>query len=173
MEQIPRYIKSKKNPQTIQYKHPLLKNILDVTYGCMVYQEQVLEIVRTLAGYSLGKADSMRRVISKKKADQMVIERKNFIYGSDDGDIPGCIKNGIDEQTAISIFDTTRYISVISSVNKIFGSITIWSLLTITLLDKVALPSKMHKMLRTSACFLIRPLQPYVTSRIFFNSGLY
>lgn len=105
MEQIPRYIKSKKNPQTIQYKHPLLKNILDVTYGCMVYQEQVLEIVRTLAGYSLGKADSMRRVISKKKADQMVIERKNFIYGSDDGDISGCIKNGIDEQTAISIFD--------------------------------------------------------------------
>ena len=105
MEQIPRYIKSKKNPQTIQYKHPLLKNILDVTYGCMVYQEQVLEIVRTLAGDSLGKADSMRRVISKKKADQMVIERKNFIYGSDDGDIPGCIKNGIDEQTAISIFD--------------------------------------------------------------------
>lgn len=105
MEQIPRYIKSKKNPKTIQYKHPLLKNILDVTYGCMVYQEQVLEIVRTLAGYSLGKADSMRRVISKKKADQMVIERKNFIYGSDDGDIPGCIKNGIDEQTAISIFD--------------------------------------------------------------------
>lgn len=71
----------------------------------MVYQEQVLEIVRTLAGYSLGKADSMRRVISKKKADQMLIERKNFIYGSDDGDIPGCIKNGIDEQTAISIFD--------------------------------------------------------------------
>lgn len=105
MEQIPRYIKSKKNPETIKYKHPLLKNILDVTYGCMVYQEQVLEIVRTLAGYSLGKADSMRRVISKKKADQMVIERKNFIYGSDDGDIPGCIKNGIDEQTAISIFD--------------------------------------------------------------------
>lgn len=105
MEQIPRYIKSKKNPETIKYKHPLLKNILDVTYGCMVYQEQVLEIVRTLAGYSLGKADSMRRVISKKKADQMLIERKNFIYGSDDGDIPGCIKNGIDEQTAISIFD--------------------------------------------------------------------
>ena len=105
MEQIPRYIKSKKNPETIQYKHPLLKDILDVTYGCMVYQEQVLEIVRTLAGYSLGKADSMRRVISKKKADQMVIERKNFIYGSDDGEIPGCIKNGIDEATAISIFD--------------------------------------------------------------------
>ncbi len=105
MEQIPRYIKGKKNPETIQYKHPLLKKILDVTYGCMVYQEQVLEIVRSLAGYSLGKADSMRRVISKKKADRMVIERKNFIYGSDDGDIPGCIKNGIDEATAISIFD--------------------------------------------------------------------
>ncbi len=105
MEQIPRYIKSKKNPETIKYKHPLLKDILDVTYGCMVYQEQVLEIVRLLAGYSLGKADQMRRTISKKKADQMVIERKNFIYGSDDGEIPGCIKNGIDEATAVSIFD--------------------------------------------------------------------
>lgn len=105
MEQIPRYIKSKKKPETIKYKHPLLKDILDVTYGCMVYQEQVLEIVRVLAGYSLGKADQMRRTISKKKADQMVIERKNFIYGSDDGEIPGCIKNGIDEATAISIFD--------------------------------------------------------------------
>lgn len=105
MEQIPRYIKSKKNPETIQYKHPLLRQTLDVTYGCMVYQEQVLEIVRNLAGYSLGKADSMRRVISKKKAEQMEIERRNFIYGSDDGDIPGCIKNGIDEKTAVSIFD--------------------------------------------------------------------
>lgn len=105
MEQIPRYIRSKKNPDEVKYKHPLLKDILDVTYGCMVYQEQVLEIVRSLAGYSLGKADQMRRTISKKKADQMVIERKNFIYGSDDGEIPGCIKNGIDEATAISIFD--------------------------------------------------------------------
>lgn len=105
MEQIPRYIKSKKNPETVSYKHPLLKDILDVTYGCMVYQEQVLEIVRSLAGYSLGKADQMRRTISKKKADQMKIERQNFIYGSDDGEIPGCIKNGIDEATAVSIFD--------------------------------------------------------------------
>lgn len=105
MEQIPRYIKSKKNPETVSYKHPLLKDILDVTYGCMVYQEQVLEIVRSLAGYSLGKADQMRRTISKKKAEQMKIERRNFIYGSDDGEIPGCIKNGIDEATAISIFD--------------------------------------------------------------------
>ncbi len=105
MEQIPRYIANKKNPDKITYKHPLLENILNVTYGCMVYQEQVLEIVRVLAGYSLGKADQMRRTISKKKADQMVIERKNFIYGSDDGEIAGCIKNGIDEKTAISIFD--------------------------------------------------------------------
>lgn len=105
MEQIPRYISNKKNPDKITYKHPLLENILNVSYGCMVYQEQVLEIVRTLAGYSLGKADQMRRTISKKKADQMVIERKNFIYGSDDGEIPGCIKNGIDEATAVAIFD--------------------------------------------------------------------
>ena len=105
MEQIPRYIQGKKNPESITYKHPLLRDILDVTYGCMVYQEQVLEIVRALAGYSLGKADTLRRVISKKKTDQMEIERRNFIYGSEDGTIAGCIKNGIDEATANSIFD--------------------------------------------------------------------
>ncbi len=105
MEQIPRYIHNKRHPGDITYKHPKLESILDVTYGCMVYQEQVLEIVRSLAGYSLGKADQMRRTISKKKAEQMKIERRNFIYGSEDGDIPGCIKMGIDEETAISIFD--------------------------------------------------------------------
>lgn len=105
MEQIPRYISNRNNPEKITYKHPLLENILNVTYGCMVYQEQVLEIVRSLAGYSLGRADLMRRTISKKKADQMLIERKNFIYGSDDGEIPGCIKQGIDEATAVAIFD--------------------------------------------------------------------
>lgn len=105
MDQIPRYINNKKHPEEVTYKHPLLEKTLNVTYGCMVYQEQVLEIVRNLAGYSLGKADSMRRTISKKKADAMKVERQNFIYGSDDGSIPGCIKNGIDEQTAIAIFD--------------------------------------------------------------------
>lgn len=105
MEQIPRYIHNKKNRDDVRYKHPLLKDILDVTYGCMVYQEQVLEIVRVLAGYSLGKADSLRRVISKKKADQMEIERRNFIYGNEADKIPGCINNGIDEKTAIAIFD--------------------------------------------------------------------
>lgn len=105
MDQIPRYISNKKNPDKITYKHPLLEDILKMTYGCIVYQEQVLEIVRVLAGYSLGKADQLRRIISKKKIDQMKIERKNFIYGSDDGSIKGCIKNGIDEQTAIAIFD--------------------------------------------------------------------
>lgn len=105
MDQIPRYISNKKNPQNITYKHPKLESILNVTYGCMVYQEQVLEIVRSLAGYSLGKADQLRRVISKKKAEQMKIERNNFIYGSEKDGIPGCINMGIDEKTAISIFD--------------------------------------------------------------------
>ena len=105
MEQIPRYIHNKKNPQDVTYKHPKLEKILDVTYGCMVYQEQVLEIVRSLAGYSLGKADQLRRTISKKKADQMKIERRNFIYGSEEDSIPGCVNSGIDEATAISIFD--------------------------------------------------------------------
>ncbi len=105
MDQIPRYISNKLNPDKITYKHPLLEQTLDVTYGCMVYQEQVMEIVRNLAGYSMGKADSMRRTISKKKADAMKIERQNFIYGSDDGEIKGCIKNGISEEVAIAIFD--------------------------------------------------------------------
>lgn len=105
MEQIPRYIHNKRNPQDITYKHPKLEPILDVTYGCMVYQEQVLEIVKSLAGYSLGKADQMRRTISKKKADQMKIERQNFIYGNPDEGIAGCINMGIDEAVAISIFD--------------------------------------------------------------------
>ena len=105
MDLIPDFLDIRAGRKKAEYADPRLIPILEDTAGIMVYQEQVLEIVRTLAGYSLGKADSMRRVISKKKADQMVIERKNFIYGSDDGDIPGCIKNGIDEQTAISIFD--------------------------------------------------------------------
>lgn len=105
MEQIPRYISNKRNPENIQYKHPKLEGILDVTYGCMVYQEQVLQIVRELAGYSLGKADQLRRTISKKKAEQMKIERRNFIYGSEEENIPGCINMGIDEAVAISIFD--------------------------------------------------------------------
>lgn len=112
MDQIPRYIHNKNHPEDVVYKHPLLENILNVTYGCIVYQEQVLQIVRDLAGYSLGKADSMRRVISKKKVDAMEIERQNFIYGSKDEDgnviIEGCIARGIDERTAISIFDEIR-----------------------------------------------------------------
>ncbi len=109
MNQRHSYIHNKKHPEDIKYKHPLLENILNVTYGFMVYQEQVLQIVRELAGYSLGKADSMRRTISKKKAAQMEIERKNFIYGLDDENgnvvIEGCIRRGIDEKTASSIFD--------------------------------------------------------------------
>lgn len=105
MEQIPRYIKNKKNQQGVTYKHPLLKDILNVTYGCMVYQEQVMDIVRALAGYSMGKADQMRRIISKKKLDKMEIERNNFIYGSEDGRVKGCVRNGIDEKTAKEIFD--------------------------------------------------------------------
>ncbi|MEE0252209.1 MAG: DNA polymerase III subunit alpha [Acutalibacteraceae bacterium] len=108
MDSIPKYIENRHNPSKVRYKHPLLKDILDVTYGCIVYQEQVMQIFRTLAGYSLGRADIVRRAMSKKKADVMEKERKIFIYGlqNEDGswEVDGCINRGVDEQTAISIF---------------------------------------------------------------------
>ena len=109
MDQIPRYIKNKKNPEHAEYTHPSLEPILNVTYGCMVYQEQVMQIVRDLAGYSLGRADLVRRAMGKKKLDIMAKEREYFIHGQVDEQgniiIPGCIRNGIDEASANKIFD--------------------------------------------------------------------
>ena len=109
MDQIPRYIKNKKNPEHAEYTHPSLEPILNVTYGCMVYQEQVMQIVRDLAGYSLGRADLVRRAMGKKKLDVMAKEREYFIHGQVDEQgniiIPGCIRNGIDEASANKIFD--------------------------------------------------------------------
>ena len=108
MNSIPRYIENRHNVDKIKYKHPLLAGILDVTYGCIVYQEQVMQIFRTLAGYSLGRADIVRRAMSKKKADVMEREKKIFIYGLKDEDgnveVPGCIGNGISEAVAADIF---------------------------------------------------------------------
>ncbi len=109
MDFIPQYIRNKQNPECITYKHPALEKILKDTYGCIVYQEQVMEIVRTLAGFSLGGADMVRRAMSKKKAHEMEKARKNFIYGEEDENgnvvIEGCLRRGIDEKTASSIFD--------------------------------------------------------------------
>ncbi|MBQ9280256.1 MAG: DNA polymerase III subunit alpha, partial [Clostridia bacterium] len=109
MDQIPRYIKAKNNPSATEYTHPILEPILNVTYGCMVYQEQVMQIVRSVGGYSLGRADLVRRAMGKKKLDVMAEERKNFIYGlTDEGGnvlIPGAIRNGVDEKSANKIFD--------------------------------------------------------------------
>ena len=109
MDQIPRYIEGKRHPGHNVYTHPALEPILNVTYGCMVYQEQVMQIVRSLAGYSLGRADLVRRAMGKKKLDVMAKERDIFINGQvdDDGNIivPGCIRNGIDEVSANKIFD--------------------------------------------------------------------
>ena len=109
MDQIPRYIRNKLHPDDIQYTHPALEPILHVTYGCMVYQEQVMQIVRQLAGYSLGRADLVRRAMGKKKLDVMAKERENFIHGQVDEQgnvvIPGCVRNGIDEESANRIFD--------------------------------------------------------------------
>ena len=109
MDQIPKYIRNKRNPENIKYAHPLLEPILNVTYGCMVYQEQVMQIVRSLAGYSLGRADLVRRAMAKKKKEIMEEERQRFIYGETDAEgnvlIPGAIRNGVDEKTANEIFD--------------------------------------------------------------------
>ena len=109
MDQIPRYIKNKKDPEHAEYTHPSLIPILKVTYGCMVYQEQVMQIVRDLAGYSLGRADLVRRAMGKKKLDVMAKEREYFIHGQTDENgniiIPGCVRNGIDEESANKIFD--------------------------------------------------------------------
>ena len=104
MDSIPKYIENRHNPSLIEYKTPLLKKILDVTYGCIVYQEQVMEIFRTLAGYSYGRADIVRRAMSKKKIDVMERERKVFIYGME-GECEGAVKRGIDENTANEIFE--------------------------------------------------------------------
>ncbi len=108
MDSIPTYIRNRHNPSLITYKHPLLEPILNVTNGCIVYQEQVMQIFRTLAGYSLGRADIVRRAMSKKKHDVMEREKQIFIHGlvSDLGDIEveGCLRRGIDERTALSIF---------------------------------------------------------------------
>ena len=109
MDQIPRYIKGKLNPGHNEYTHPALEPILNVTYGCMVYQEQVMQIVRDLAGYSLGRADLVRRAMGKKKLDVMEKEREVFINGQVDEngnvEVPGCVRNGIDAVSANKIFD--------------------------------------------------------------------
>ena len=108
MESIPRYVAGKENPDSVRYITPELKPILDVTYGCMVYQEQVMQIVRDLAGYSMGRSDLVRRAMAKKKHDVMAREKQNFIFGlEENGEIvvPGCVRNGVSAQAAEQIFD--------------------------------------------------------------------
>ena len=105
MDFIPQYIRGKNRPDTIKYDCPQLEPILKPTYGCIVYQEQVMQIVRDLAGYTLGRSDLLRRAMSKKKGDVMQKERQNFVYGNPDEGVPGCIANGIDEKTANKIYD--------------------------------------------------------------------
>ncbi len=108
MDSIPKYIFGKNNPEQVEYQHPIMKKALEVTYGCMVYQEQVMQIVRDVAGYSLGRSDIMRRAMSKKDKKAMEFERQVFIYGlEEDGKVivEGAIRRGIKEETAIAIFD--------------------------------------------------------------------
>ena len=105
MDFIPQYIRGKNRPDTIRYDCPQLEPILKPTYGCIVYQEQVMQIVRNLAGYTLGRSDLVRRAMSKKKAAVMEKERQNFVYGNEEEGVPGCIANGISEQVANKIYD--------------------------------------------------------------------
>ena len=105
MDFIPQYIQGKNHPDSITYDCPELKPILEPTYGCIVYQEQVMQIVRTLGGYTLGRSDLVRRAMSKKKTDVMQRERQNFVYGNKDEGVPGCIASGISEKVANKIFD--------------------------------------------------------------------
>ncbi len=109
MDSIPKYIENSHHPERVTYKTPLLKPILDVTYGCIVYQEQVMEIVRKLAGYSYGRADLVRRAMSKKKLDVMAQEREYFVHGKFDEngnlELPGAVRNGVPEKVANEIFD--------------------------------------------------------------------
>jgi len=109
MDSIPKYLRNKNNPGLVEYEHPLLEKILNVTYGCMVYQEQVMQIVRDLAGYSYGRSDLVRRAMAKKKHDVMLKERENFVHGIVDENgnviVKGAVRNGVDEATANRIFD--------------------------------------------------------------------
>ncbi len=105
MDFIPKYIKGKENPAQIRYRTPLLEPILEKTYGCIVYQEQVMQIVRDLAGYTMGRSDLVRRAMAKKKADVMAKERRNFVYGNPEENVPGCISRGVPAEAAESIFD--------------------------------------------------------------------
>ena len=105
MDSIPKFISNKLNPSQVTYKTPLLEPILKVTYGCIVYQEQVIEIFRSLAGYSMGQADNIRRAISKKKQKIIDAERMTFVYGDPEQGIPGCIARGVSEAIAQSIYD--------------------------------------------------------------------
>ena len=105
MDFIPQYIKGKNDRSSITYECPQLEPILKPTYGCIVYQEQVMQIVRDLAGYTLGRSDLLRRAMSKKKADVMEKERQNFVYGNEEDHVPGCLANGISERTANKIYD--------------------------------------------------------------------
>ena len=108
MESIPRYLENRRNPSGITYHHPLLKDILSVTNGCIVYQEQVMQVFRTLAGYSLGRADIVRRAMAKKKKDVMAREKEIFIHGLTDENgkivVEGCVRRGVDEKTAETVY---------------------------------------------------------------------
>ena len=108
MDSIPRYIKNKQNPKDIQYAHPCLEPILNVTYGCIVYQEQVMKIFQAMGGYNMGQADNVRRIMGKKKVEKMPIEKKKFIEGWDDpsgkAPIPGALKLGVSREVAEEVF---------------------------------------------------------------------
>ena len=105
MDFIPKYLKGKNSGEKIVYTCPQLEPILSNTYGCIIYQEQVMQIVRDLAGYTLGRSDLVRKAMSKKKIDVMEQERRNFVFGNPELSVKGCVANGIDEKTANKVYD--------------------------------------------------------------------
>lgn len=173
MEFIPAYIKGKNNHATITYDTPLLEPILAPTYGCIVYQEQVMQIVRDLAGYSMGRSDLVRRAMSKKKIDVMEKERKVFVYGDKENNVKGCVNNGIDEKIANKIYDemidfakyafnkshaaSYAYLSYITAYLKVYYKVEFMASLISSVMDDVKKVSKYTMALKDMHIKLLPP----------------
>ena len=168
MDFIDKYCDGKRNSKNITYDHEKLKKILEPTYGCIVYQEQVMQIVQELAGFTLGRADKVRRIMSKKKPDALKAERENFVFGNDELGIPGCLKNGVSEKIANKIFDELTQFASYAFNKSHAAAYAIIAYETAYL--KYYYPTAFFTSLLNSVIFNRDKLQSYVGSVI--NSGI-